>query len=142
MVNEIITGVSLGLNGVFGDAYEIYKDGVEQDLKEPCFFIAILQPQWTPQLNRRSKLIVPLDVHYFPLDGTNNGDMINKATDILTALECITLPNGDTLRGLDKSFQIIDGVLHCFVTYTVYLVKQYTPPEMESVDSDVGVTKG
>ncbi len=142
MVNDIISGISIGLNSVFGDGYEIYNDVVRQGLKEPCFFIAILQPTWEPLLDRRSKLTVPIDVHYFPIDETDKGDMIDKGADILNALDCITLPGGDSLRGLNKSFQIIDGVLHCFATYTAYLVKQYTPDEMGSFDSTIGVTKG
>ena len=39
MINEIIEAISVALNEEFGDEYEIYRESVRQDLKEPCFFI-------------------------------------------------------------------------------------------------------
>jgi len=47
MINNIITGISQKLDEEFnvnGDEYTIYTDGVEQGLKEPCFFIFSLKP--------------------------------------------------------------------------------------------------
>lgn len=45
MLNEIVKGIAVQLNAVFGDGFEIYQNNVEQGLKEPCFFIAVLQPE-------------------------------------------------------------------------------------------------
>ena len=53
MINEIIKGVSMKLNATFGAGYKIYQNDVEQGLKEPCFLIAVLQPEITPMLGRR-----------------------------------------------------------------------------------------
>ena len=57
MLNEIIKGISMALNAAFGDGYEIYQNDVEQGLKEPCFLIAVLQPESifrpTPAIMRR-----------------------------------------------------------------------------------------
>lgn len=52
MLNEIIKGISMALNAALGDGYEIYQNDVEQGLKEPCFLIAVLQPEITPMLGR------------------------------------------------------------------------------------------
>lgn len=38
MVNRIIDGISIRINEVFGDDYEIYSEDIEQGFKEPCFF--------------------------------------------------------------------------------------------------------
>lgn len=54
MLNEIIKGISMALNTAFGDGYEIFQNNVEQGLKEPCFFIAVLKPEITPMLGRAS----------------------------------------------------------------------------------------
>ena len=42
MLNEIVKGIAVQLNAVFGDGFEIYQNNVEQGLKEPCFFIFCL----------------------------------------------------------------------------------------------------
>ncbi len=36
---RIIDGISIRINEVFGDDYEIYSEDIEQGFKEPCFFI-------------------------------------------------------------------------------------------------------
>ena len=50
MLNEIVQGIARRLNAAFGDDYEIYQNKVEQGLQEPCFFIAVLQPEAKPLL--------------------------------------------------------------------------------------------
>ena len=37
MINAIISGISITLDGAFG--YEVYGEEIKQGLKEPCFFI-------------------------------------------------------------------------------------------------------
>jgi hypothetical protein len=44
MINSIIEAISVSLNGEFGDDYEIHMEEIKQGLKEPCFFIACLNP--------------------------------------------------------------------------------------------------
>ena len=50
MLTEIVKGISMALNAAFGDGYEIFQNDVEQGLEEPCFLIAVLQPEITPCL--------------------------------------------------------------------------------------------
>ena len=42
MINSIIEGIAIALNGEFGDDYRIYVEKERQDLKEPCFFVSII----------------------------------------------------------------------------------------------------
>ncbi len=44
MINKIVDGISKAINKEFGNNYEIYTDGVEQGLNEPCFSIVSLKP--------------------------------------------------------------------------------------------------
>ena len=44
MINSIIEAISISLNEEFGDGYEIHMEEIKQGLKEPCFFIACLNP--------------------------------------------------------------------------------------------------
>ena len=53
MLNEIMNAVTRRLDELFGDGYTIYTDGVEQGLKEPCFFVQFLEPSEKPMIGRR-----------------------------------------------------------------------------------------
>lgn len=44
MINSIVETISCSLNKEFGDDYEIHNEEIKQGLKEPCFFIACLNP--------------------------------------------------------------------------------------------------
>lgn len=44
MINSIVEAISCSLNKEFGDDYEIHNEEIKQGLKEPCFFIACLNP--------------------------------------------------------------------------------------------------
>lgn len=121
MTNEIIAGVSRKLYQAFGNGYRIYKNDVKQGLTEPCFFIAILAPSHNPYLGRRRRIAVPLDVHYIPEDGGDNGTMADVGDRLFSELEYITDADGNMHRGRDMSYEIQDGVLHFFVTYAVIL---------------------
>lgn len=44
MINSIIEAISVSLNKEFGDDYETHMEEIKQGLKEPCFFIACLNP--------------------------------------------------------------------------------------------------
>lgn len=142
MVNELIKGVSIKLNATFGDGYEIYVKDVKQGLKEPCFFIAVLQPERRPMLGPRSFQTNPFDIHYFPEDETDNGEMIGVAERMMDALEMITLLNGDLIRGTNRKYEIVDGVLHFFVNFNMHLIKPVDATPMETLDVETGTVKG
>lgn len=88
----------MALNAAFGDGYEIYQNDVEQGLKEPCFLIAVLQPEITPMLGRRFIKRNPFDIQYFPTNPRNNAEMFTVAETMMEALDFITLPSGDLLH--------------------------------------------
>ena len=109
MLNEIIKGISMALNAAFGDGYEIYQNDVEQGLKEPCFLIAVLQPEITPMLGRRFIKRNPFDIQYFPTNPRNNAEMFTVAETMMEALDFITLPSGDLLHGTSVNYEIVDN---------------------------------
>ncbi len=134
MVNEIISGVSMKLNETFGDGYRIYKNDVSQGLVEPCFFIAALSPYHTPYLGKRRKITVPLDVHFFPVDGGDNDEMMQVGDRLFFALEFITTLEGDCFLGREMRYEIQDNVLHFFVTYSTILNEIVKENLMEDVN--------
>lgn len=142
VANEIVKGVSMKLNAIFGDRYEIYQGDVAQGLSEPCFLIIVLSPSQTPFLGARRRLAIPLDVQYFPTQEGSNSEMMDVAEQLFGALEFIELLDGSLVRALQANYEIQDGVLHFFVTYSVFLTTQKEQTALEDFTLNTGITKG
>lgn len=140
MLSEIIDGIAVAINSIFGDEIEIYKDNVTQGLKEPCFFIAILKPEVTPLIGTRSIRNNSFDIQYFPKE--SNTEMLDVAEKLINSLEFITLLNGDILHGTGVSYEIIDNVLHFFISYNLTMIKVTDKTNMETLETDVSIKKG
>lgn len=143
MVNDLIHAISIRLNSVFGDAYKVYQNDVEQGLSPPCFFIASLKTTVKPLLGRRSRLESPFDIHYFPKTDGDNSELLAVAQQLVDALDMITMQSGDHVRGTKQNYEIVDGVLHYFVQYNLHLVTPLdkTTP-MGTLDVLSGTMKG
>ena len=137
MVNELLNGISIKLNQVFGDGYEIYGDtDVVQGLKEPCFFIAILNPSQTKLIVQRYFREHPFDVQFFPTKSGDNVELQEVASELFLALEYITLLNGDLVHGTSMNYENVDGVLHFKVNYNMFLRKVEPKDNMEDISID------
>lgn len=137
MVNELLNGISIKLNQVFGDGYEIYGDtDVVQGLKEPCFFIAILNPSQTKLIGQRYFREHPFDVQFFPTKSGDNVELQELASELFLALEYITLLNGDLVHGTSMNYENVDGVLHFKVNYNMFLRKVEPKDNMEDISID------
>lgn len=100
MVEKIIKAISKTLNQVFGDDFEIYfsKD-VQQGLKEPCFFIALVGSSRIRRIGVRYQMLNSFVVQYFPKLQRGNIEMIGVAEQLLDALEYVQLSEDDTVFG-------------------------------------------
>lgn len=134
MLEQIIDGISIGLDAEFGSDYKIYSDcDVTQGLIEPCFFIAVLNAvQESPTIGTYSHEY-PFDISYFPLKTGDNVEMHNVGLRLFEILEFINLPNGDKVKGNNLSYSIVDSVLHFKVDYKVHLRSEEQHDMMESV---------
>lgn len=137
MVNDIITGIARKINSDFGDSYKIYDRKIEQGLDKPCFFVKLVNASNRPFLRKRKRRDFNFDVHYFPQDESDNEEMMDVGIRLLELIEYITLPTGEIMRGHDMSFQIIDGVLHMFITYSAMLNDLSKADEMDSIETEV-----
>jgi hypothetical protein len=134
MLNDIIIAISKKLNLEFGDTYKIHDEPVKQGLTEPCFFIVLLNPAQTQVIGKRYFRTQPFDIHYFPSTADKNTEMNDVADRLNDAMEFITLENGDKLHGTGINHQIVDEVLHFFVSYNIYVHKVEIPSDyMENV---------
>lgn len=138
MINDIVNGISNAIYEKYGQQCRIYTENVEQGLKEPCFFIAVLKANQARIIGNRYKLTVSLDVHYFPATKAKNKEINEVAQALYAALMQIKLINGDMLNGLDLHWEAVEDVLHFFVTYKpVVTDKAAAETTMEALTVDV-----
>lgn len=128
----------MALNAAFGDEYEIFQNDVEQSLEEPCFLIAVLQPEVIPMLGRRFIKRNPFDIQYFPSAPGNNAEMFTVAEKLIEVLDFITTPNGDQLHGTSVNYEIVDNVLHFFVNYNLPMIRPADGTMMGTLEIEVG----
>lgn len=138
MEDSVIQAVSTALHAAFGDDYRYYRDPVQQGASLPCFFIAPLEPVFHPLLGARSRLDVPLDVHYFASQEGDYGELSRMAGRLPAVLEVVELPGGP-VRGREMRWHIEEGVLHFFVTYTVFLMRQDEETDMGEIAVETNI---
>jgi len=140
MINDIIDGLTAALGEAFSGC-EIYVENIRQGLTEPCFFVTVLEPSQQRIHNERHLLRVPLNVQYFPKEGYR--EINETAMTLNNILRRIELLNGDKLNGLDLHYEIVDNVLHYFVTYQMII--RYSEEEaalMEELTDNITTETG
>lgn len=124
MIEDIINGISNTIYSVFGDDYKIYADNsIEQGLKNPCFFISVLNPSHENKLKDRCFRTYPFIIQYFPKNENDNIELLNVAETLIETLEFITLLNGDMIKGSNCNYEVVDGILHFKINFNVFLRK-------------------
>ena len=134
MVNKIVEGAASALFEAMGEGYPIYRDDLRQGLEPPCFLILSVGPSLAPHPSGIKLLTVPLDISYFPSDSGDNAEMYRVGLTVMDAVELIPLSEEKKLRGLRRSMEIVDGVLHISVTYEAFLRKDQEIDPMEILD--------
>lgn len=123
MTNEIVKGISRALYGAFGDEYTIYKEDVPQNFTEPCFSIVHVRGESDMKSPTRYFIHNLFDIHYFPKDELNlRTEMRSVIESLFLSLEYINVLD-NLCRGTKMSYEIIDGVLHFFVNYDMFVTK-------------------
>lgn len=138
MVGKIIDGISIKLNEVFGDEYEIYSEEIKQGFQEPCFFILPLNLYQKQIVGQRYFKGNFFDIHYLPKRENSNADIYYTAEILFQALEYITVES-DNLRGTNMHYEKIDGVLHFFVEYNNFILKPTEKTSMEEIAVSSGL---
>lgn len=136
MLSSIVDAVSVALNGEFGDDYEIYSEEIEQGLKEPCFFISVIDSSIQPYPGGRYFRRSQLCIQYFPVSASRNRECEDAAVRMEQSLECIVYDDG-MIRGTDMSHEVHDGVMSFFVNYNMFIERiDEDNTQMESMLSD------
>ncbi|WP_102815564.1 phage tail terminator family protein [Clostridioides difficile] len=133
MLNNIIDGISVRLDKVFGESYTIYSEDVEQGINEPCFFIVPINSSKTSYPNGRELKKNSFDVYYLPRSKDKSFEINEIAEILLEELEYIEI-NGDLVRGTNMNFEVVDNVLHFFVDYNYFTIKNNDTDKMDTVE--------
>ena len=135
MVNAIVLGIAQKIRTVFNESeYSLYTENVEQGFNEPCFFVQLTSHTQKQRLANRYKETYCFEVIYYPSEGGNkNQECLTVAEGLDELLEYISA-EGDLLRGTSLSSKITDGVLHFYVEYNMFVLREEEPDvNMEEV---------
>ena len=120
MTNAIIGAISRALDAEFDGRCRIYMEEKEQDLKGPCFFIQCLNPASEHFLGNRYSRRSQFCIQYFPETREKRRECYRVAERLLSCLEYIAL-EGDAVMGTRMHYEVLDGVLHFFVDYDMFV---------------------
>lgn len=139
MINSIIESISVSLNAEFGDGYTIYTESVEQGLQEPCFFLSCINPTDRVFLGKRRFRENQFCIQYFPSGKGREKEECNAVAErLFSCLEYIAV-TGDLVRGSKMKYEVVDGALHFFVDYDLFVYKAADPDRMEKMSQNVDV---
>ncbi|HWQ76949.1 MAG TPA: hypothetical protein VN441_16705 [Syntrophomonas sp.] len=132
MINDLVVGISRKLGELFD--YSIYSEDVSQELTPPCFYVRLLQPMLKQYMGLRFYITGSFDIQFFPeQNGTEQSQCQAVADRLILEMSYITVTIDDmdlTCRGKGISLEIVDGVLHFFVQYSLKMRKEVAGNEI------------
>lgn len=143
MIQDIIKSIAKALNTEFGRDYSIYTENIEQGLKEPAFSIVLLTADNEQIIGGRYYRRANFDVHFFPKDKLNaKRECLEVAERLTLCLETVNFID-NIYHMIKMNYEIVDGVLHFFVTYNP-IVKRIVDPldKMEKLTISGGIENG
>lgn len=142
MIRQVTEGIAKAIYTEFGDAYTIYTENIEQDLKPPCFLITCVRPKRELFLGRRYLREHLFLIQYFPESREEPRRECMEVQDRLyDALEYIS--DGEQLRhGTGIEGEVVDELLHVQVQYNFFTVKaEEEEPLMETLTQEMEVRR-
>ena len=133
--NKILDGISLALRAAYPGS-QINAESVEQGLTPPAFILQLVSSGQSARGKRRWQRSPRFDILYFPEKGRE--ECYARADELSAALEVITLPGGDMLRGTDITFDVVDNVLHFLISYNHFVCAAASDTKMEDIKIEQG----
>lgn len=139
MLNEILDSVSWRLKELFGDETTVYTDPVEQDIREPYFYVGLLEPEERPMIGRRYYRSTKVTLLYHPGSPMQINRELYRVSDILLdGMEYITMEDGAVIRGTGRKSEIKGGVLNFLISYGMFVIKPAEQaPGMDDMESEI-----
>lgn len=137
-IREITDGILAGLYDEFGDGYTLYDQTVEQDLREPAFFVQCLTSSRELKLSRVYDKSVSFAIQYFPKVQNDVIECAAVSERLYDALEDITV-NGRIIHAQDMESTFSDGIVTFTATYAVTILKEEITGTMEDYTETVSI---
>jgi hypothetical protein len=139
-MRDVNNGIAKVLDSIF-PAYPVYDEATEQGMKQPCFFVLLLEGSQSKEINRRYRRFNSYDIHYFPSPDslTPREECEAIAERLYSDMEYVTGEEGG-YRGTGMRHEIVDGVLHFFVQYNYHLIRTKAPDvKMQTMTERSGI---
>lgn len=108
--------------------YKVYGEEIKQGFQAPCFFLAVINTNSKQKMiGKRYLRTISLDVHFFSEKNEEQNEQMYEMGDLLYPLLEVLQLEEQILQGSEMNFEIIDGVLHFFVDYKVFVYRQTEP---------------
>lgn len=127
MVNNCFNWITVALHNEFGSDYKFYVEEIEQNVKKPCFVVGTLNPLVKARSPVKYRRVVPIVLYYF----TNKENTVDAKRDcyeiaerLFDSLEYLRADDDVIIRGSDISWEVVEGVLQFFVTYSFDVIKE------------------
>jgi len=144
-MTDVVNAVCDALFTAFGSSYKIYVNQVDQNLQEPCFFIKVLNPSQNQDLGRRYQKQQQISVQYFPSVRGTYSTLESACETLFDCLKDLTISKttgsvteSKILHGKDLNGQFTDEILTFIVDYGLFILENYSPTDMETLEVDVG----
>lgn len=115
-------------------------DRTKEDLEEPYFFVHQL-PKIKKSELQSSVYDTDFDIQYYLSEEEDDLDIkyAQVGDKLLDILEIISISDNKLIRGLNMRWEVIDNVLHVFVTYKYGILNIPDTEKMKSLEVEEGV---
>ena len=132
MIEKILIAIAIRLGELFPDA-SVYINSISQGLSEPAFYVHCINVERSEQIAGRFLHTMPFELVYFTKG--NDSEKYSVMQQLIISLREIALQSGDLIRGTEINGRIIDGELHVFVNYDLFLmIEQDKVEKMGSIE--------
>ena len=138
MINDDIKNGILARLEELEPEYPKYVEEVKQGFVEPAFFVHLINGEQQHELNKRYKRMLLFNVRFLPDSKslTENSACHSMAERLYGKLRYIVW-GGITYHGLRLKHEVIDSVLHFFVSFEIRIVEQLEPvPKMNKIEME------
>ncbi|WP_438448187.1 phage tail terminator family protein [Gorillibacterium sp. sgz5001074] len=117
----------------------VYVEQVEPSFTRPCWFVLEQSGSQAKELGNRYKRTALFEIQFFPaLDSLVPRTQCNGVADQLYGALEVTEWEGRMYRGSGLRHEVMDGVLHFFITYQIPFLAEKPPGmKMQSLNQEV-----
>lgn len=135
---DVRNAVTQALQAAFPDI-PVYGEEPDQTQDSPRLYVRLPEGTHTQEMGRRFRRENPVVVRYNPSGALPNEDMYAMAERLTAELQQVSL-SGRPLTGRDMRFEIAEGVLMFYVTYSfVVAAQEPADPAMQTLDHREGI---